>query len=182
MKSRDSMTQQLIIQQLTIENPDYPSDRLAGWFDPLPVLTALGNLELLRMPLTALFCSRKCPGDAILKAYDLACELREKKTPVIGGFHTPVEKDMLDILLKGEGPIVICPARGLEGMRISKSWNRALQQKRLLLLSMFDESINRVTKETAHKRNLMVACLVNERFFIHIYTGGETEKLARLFK
>jgi len=47
-----------------------------------------------------------------LKAYDLARELREKKTPVISGFHTPVEKDMLEILLKGKGPNVICPARG----------------------------------------------------------------------
>ena len=93
------------------EDEIYPKDRLATWFPNLPALHTLGNLDLLRLPLTALFCSRKCPGDAILKAYDLAQELREKEIPVIGGFHTPVEKDMLEILLRGKGPVVICPAR-----------------------------------------------------------------------
>jgi predicted Rossmann fold nucleotide-binding protein DprA/Smf involved in DNA uptake len=31
---------------------------------------ALGNLNLLALPKTALFCSTRCPGDAILRAYD----------------------------------------------------------------------------------------------------------------
>lgn len=35
-------------------------------------LIALGNLALLSQPKTALFCSARCPGDAILSAYDTA--------------------------------------------------------------------------------------------------------------
>jgi predicted Rossmann fold nucleotide-binding protein DprA/Smf involved in DNA uptake len=162
------------------EDATYPKDRLATWFPALPALYTLGNLDLLRLPLTASFCSRKCPGDAILKAYDLARKLREEETPVIGGFHTPVEKDMLDILLKGKGPLVICPARGLEGMRMPKVWDQAVQQGRLLLLSVFDQLINRVTKESAHQRNMLVASLAIERVFIHVEPGGETEKVACL--
>lgn len=159
------------------EDETYPKERLAHWFPTLPALHALGNLDLLRLPLTALFCSRKCPGDAILKSYDLARELREKETPVISGFHTPVEKDMLEILLKGKGPIVICPARGLEGMRMPKAWGQAVLQDRTLLISMFDQRISRVTKESAHQRNLLVTALANERVFIHVELDGETEKL-----
>lgn len=163
------------------EDETYPKERLAHWFPTLPALHALGNLDLLRLPLTALFCSRKCPGDAILKAYDRARDLREKGTPVIGGFHTPVEKDMLEILLKGKGPIVICPARGLEGMRIPKAWSSAIEQGRLLLVSIFDQRISRVTKESAHQRNLLVFALASDWVFIHIQPGGETEKLAELY-
>jgi predicted Rossmann fold nucleotide-binding protein DprA/Smf involved in DNA uptake len=159
------------------EDEIYPKDRLATWFSNLPALHTLGNLDLVRLPLTALFCSRKCPGDAILKAYDLAQELREKQIPVIGGFHTPVEKDMLEILLKGKGPVVICPARGLEGMRMPKGWSQAVQQGRILLVSMFDQEIHRATKETAHQRNLFVAALASERVFVHVEPGGETEKV-----
>lgn len=155
----------------------YPKDRLAAKFPTLPALHTIGNLDLLRLPLTALFCSRKCPGDAILKAYDLARELREKEVPVIGGFHTPVEKDMLEILLKGKGPVVTCPARGLEGMRMPKGWAQAVEQGRLLLVSMFDQRFERATKETAQGRNLLVAALSNDRVFIHVEPGGETEKL-----
>jgi predicted Rossmann fold nucleotide-binding protein DprA/Smf involved in DNA uptake len=159
----------------------YPKERLATWFPNLPSLYAFENLDLLRLPLTALFCSRKCPGDAILKAYDLARELRARGTPVIGGFHTPVEKDMLGILMKGKGPIIICPARGLERMRMSKAWSDATQRGRLLLISMFDPRIERAKKETAHQRNLLVAALANERVFIHVNPGGETDKIAKLF-
>ena len=163
------------------EDEIYPKDRLATWFPNLPALHTLGNLDLLRLPLTALFCSRKCPGDAILKAYDLARELREKEIPVISGFHTPVEKDMLEILLKGKGPIVICPARELEGMRMPKVWSQSVQQGQLLLVSMFDQKTHRVTKETAHQRNLLVAGLARERVFVHVESGGETEKVSELF-
>jgi len=171
-------------QKVVVLSPDakyHPKARMSVWFPTMPPPYTLGNLDLLRLPLTALFCSRKCPGDAILKSYDLARELREKQIPVISGFHTPVEKDMLDILLKGKGPIVICPARGLEGMRIPRIWSQPIQQGRLLLLSMFDQHIHRVTKETAHQRNLLVAALANERVYVHVEPGGETEKVAELF-
>lgn len=169
------------IRVISPEDKSYPQSRLAHWFPTLPDLHVLGHLDLLRMPLTALFCSRKCPGDAVLQAYDLARALREKETPVISGFHTPVEKDMLEILLKGKGPVVICPARGLEGMRIPKAWSQAIQQGRMLMVSMFDQRISRVTKESAYQRNRLVAALAAEHIWIHLEPGGQTEKLAVMF-
>lgn len=170
------------IQLLSQDHYLYPYRQLSTWFDPLPVLHTIGNPLLLQQPLTALFCSRKCPGDAILKAYDLARELRDNGTPVISGFHTPVEKDMLDILLMGQGPIVICPARGLETLRIPKAIAGVNQQERLLLLSIFTDKINRITRETAHQRNLFVACMANQKELIYIEPGGETEKVVEAFE
>jgi len=165
------------------EDETYPKERLAHWFPTLPALHALGNLDLLRLPLTALFCSRKCPGDAILKSYDLARDLREKGTPMISGFHTPVEKDMLEILLKGKGPIVICPARGLEEMRITNLFRDRLSQGLLLYCSIANPNQNRITEETAWQRNLLVAALATDWKFIHIERGGRLEELSKsLFK
>lgn len=46
-----------------------------------------------------LSCSIKCPGNVILKTYDLAGALCDAGVPVIGGFHAPMEKECLDILL-----------------------------------------------------------------------------------
>ena len=163
------------------EEEPFPKDRLGTWLFTLLVLHTLGNLDLLHLPLTGLFCSRKCPGETILKACDQACGLREKEAPVIGGFHTPVGKDMLEILLKGKGPVVICPARGLEGMRIPKAWIRTIEQGRLLLASILDQQVNRVTKETAYQRNVLVAALASKRVFIHVELSGETEKMAMRF-
>ena len=172
----------LSVEPLFPANSLYPGISLSSWFNPLPPLYFIGNIELFQLPLIALYCSRKCPGDAILKAFDLARDLRDTGSPVISGFHTPVEKDMLDILLKGKGPIVVCPARGLEGMRIPKAIAGAIQQERLLLLSIFPGNICRITKETAHQRNLFVASLAMERVFIHMEPGGETFWVAEELK
>ena len=40
-------------------------------------LSALGNFDLLALPKAALFCSTRCPGDAILRAYDKAAQWRD---------------------------------------------------------------------------------------------------------
>ena len=82
----------------------------------------IGNLDILDKKLLGLFCSVKCPGNVILKTYDMARELRDAGIAVISGFHSPIEKDCLDLLLKGTQPIAICPARGIENMRIPNAW------------------------------------------------------------
>ena len=66
------------------------------------------------MPLLGFFCATRCPGNVILRTYDLALPLREAGVPVIGGFHTPMEKECLEVLLRGQQPVVICPARSIE--------------------------------------------------------------------
>ena len=68
-----------------------------------------GSLRLLEEPLTALFCSNRCPGDLILNTYDLAWAMRGAGVPVIGGFQTPMEKECLRLLLRGSQPVVVCP-------------------------------------------------------------------------
>jgi predicted Rossmann fold nucleotide-binding protein DprA/Smf involved in DNA uptake len=67
-------------------------------------LTALGNLDLLALPKTALFCSARTPGQVILSAHDQAARWRDEGHCVIGGFHSPLEKDCLRILLRGRQP------------------------------------------------------------------------------
>ncbi len=162
----------LTIRSLLENQPNYPSPQLRKMFNQLPEILYLGNIDLLNFSFTALFCSRKCPGDAILKAYDLARELRDKETPVISGFHTPVEKDMLEILIKGKSPIVICPARRLEGMRVPVKLRKRLEEGTLLFCSIADPKEKRIIAEIAEERNKLVAALAANHIFIHIESGG----------
>ena len=144
-----------------------------------PSLALHGDASLLDRPLTAFFCSNKCPGDLILRAYDLAQAWRDKGEAIIGGFHTPVEKDVLDILMKGEQPIVICPARGIGRMRLPKEWKAGIDAKRLLILSPFKDNENRVTAKLAEERNRFVAAIADRLFIAYAQPGGKTEALAR---
>jgi len=43
-----------------------------------PRLWTIGNLDILNKNLLGFFCSIKCPGDIILKTYDLARSFQEK--------------------------------------------------------------------------------------------------------
>ena len=157
----------------------YPArlrERLGG--DAPDQVTAVGNLDLLALPKTALFCSARCPGDAILRAYDQAAKWRDEGRCVISGFHSPVEKECLRILLRGEQPIIICPARSLENMRLPSTWKQALAIGRLLILSRFTVTHCRATADLAVRRNELVAALADEVWFAHITPGGQMQRLA----
>ena len=138
-------------------------------------VSILGNPDILANQLLALFCSVRCPGDLILKTYDLARSLRDNGRPVIGGFHSPMEKECLRLLLRGTQPVVICPARSLKGMRVPRDWRGPLADGRLLLLSPFAEKSRRVTAGLAAARNKFVAASAQSVFIAHAEPGGKTE-------
>ena len=145
----------------------------------LPQIKSKGNARLLEEPLTALFCSQRCPGDLILKTYDLARAMRDAGVPVIGGFQTPMEKECLRLLLRGNQPVVVCPARGIENMRVPSDWRTAMDGDRLLVLSPFPSTRRRPTAELAAQRNDLVGDLSHRVFIAHAATGSKTEAFAR---
>ena len=61
--------------------PRRPAERLGD--DAPQRLVALGNLNVLALSKTALFCSARCPGHAILAAYDQAARWRDAGRCVI---------------------------------------------------------------------------------------------------
>jgi len=144
-----------------------------------PRLWAIGSVEILDNPLLGFFCSVKCRGEVILRVYDLARNLRGAGVTVIGGFHSPLEKDCLDPLMRGTQPIVICPARSIKNMRIPSAWKEPLTQGRLLILSPFESKYRRVTATLAEERNRLVMALSDKVFVAYATTGGKTEQLCQ---
>ena len=129
--------------------------------------------------LWALFCSSKCPGEIILKTHDLAQRFRRLKISTIGGFHSPVEKECLRVLLRGEQPIIICPARSIENMRLNPEWKRAMSQNRLLILSIFGSKVRQPTVDLAWQRNTFVAAIADRIFVAHAAEESRTLKFAK---
>jgi predicted Rossmann fold nucleotide-binding protein DprA/Smf involved in DNA uptake len=163
-----------------VDWPTLISERLA---EAVPTaLQALGPVALLAARKTALFCSAHTPGDAILRAHDAARRLRDDGATVISGFHSPLEKECLRILLRGKQPIIVCPARAVEGMRIVGGLRQAFEAGRVLFLSPFSGSPRRVTRESAVLRNEIVAALADEAFIAHVTPGGEAERLAEMMR
>ena len=142
-------------------------------------VSGLGNLGILEGKPLGFFCSQKCPGDLISKTYDLAQEIRHVGMIVIGGFHSPMERECLGILLRGMQPVIICPARSIRNMRIASEHKQALKEGRLLFMSPFEEGQRRISAKTSQFRNLFVAALSEQVFVAHAEPGGKTENLCR---
>lgn len=159
-------------------SPEYPAmlRRYLG-NDAPDALWALGNLGFLRQRAVALFCSVKCPGDLILKTYDLARALRDKEVMVMGGFHSPMEKECLELLLRGKQPVIACHARRLSHNRLPSKLIDPLNAGRLLMISPFDEKVSRATADTASTRNEFVAALADRVFVAYAAPGSKTEAL-----
>lgn len=141
-------------------------------------LTAIGDPDILDRHKLALFCSTKCPGRLVLQTYDLAQALRDAGQAVVGGFHSPMEQECLALLLRGNQPVIVCPARAIDDLRIPTDWRPAIAAGRLLVLSPFEARERRVTAGLAERRNRFVAGLADEVFVAYAAPGSRTAAFA----
>jgi hypothetical protein len=59
--------------------------------------------------------------------------------------------------------------------------NIALEEKRLLVISPFNEQTTRVTKETVFIRSRLILQLIDEIYIPYVHPGGVLEKLLNKF-
>ncbi|MCL4486732.1 MAG: DNA-processing protein DprA [Chloroflexi bacterium] len=142
-------------------------------------ISAIGNPHLLKSKSLALFSSVRCPGNLILHTYDLAQALRDSGVAVIAGFHSPMEQECLRLLLRGKQPVILCPARAIDGMRVPSDLRVPIEEGRLLVLSPFSGKHKRLSSVLAPERNRFVAALADKVLAIHAEPGGKVEQLCR---
>lgn len=156
---------------------------LGKWLgsDTPPFVNVLGKdvESLLQHPTLALFCSAKAPAGILLAIHDLAQQWRQGSQVIISGFHSPVEQEAFEILLRGPGQVIYCPARGLP-KRFPPAWREALEDGRLTILSPFPDSVRRATKETALYRNRVIAALADTLLVAYAHPGSSTEQLVHM--
>lgn len=142
----------------------------------------IGEPGLLSGNLLGLVCSVRCPGKIILETYDFMTNLRKQDITVISGFHSPMERECLNILMKGRARVIVCLARSMKKIRIPSEWKTPVQENRMLLLSMFPSRATRGTAQTAERRNLCVGALAGEVLVPYAATGSRTASLVENFK
>lgn len=120
-------------------------------------IAGVGDMALLEQPLTAFFASRRCSGRAIRAAMDWAVVQARMKMPLIGGFHSPLEQSVLEVMLAAHAPVVIVIARKLESAQLPTEWLDAAQTGTVAVVSM-EDTMQRLTAEHAIRRNHWIAC------------------------
>ena len=131
----------------------------------------IGEQTLIAHSLTAFFASRKCPGSAIRTTMDWAVEQARKKPPLIGGFQSPLERSVLEIVLAAKSPVVIVLARALDNARLPLPWHTALNDGRAVVVSMAPAR-QRLSEAIATKRNHWIASHASRIVLGHVDSSG----------
>jgi REP element-mobilizing transposase RayT len=128
-------------------------------------LRGMGNPSLWNLPKLGICCSRHAP--------------KPKSIPnagvYVGGFHSPMEKEIFFRLLELKKPLIWCPAWGLGASQTSPVLD-ALANNRMLILEMHNCAGNLAAAE---ERNRFVLEAADRLWLPHVTPGGMLDRLAR---
>ena len=122
-----------------------------------------GNKDLLDSHLVAFFASRKTPEDVVPKVLRWAEMICQTDKVVISGFHSPLEKEILNYLLERHHPVIFALGRALY-KKIPPHLQSAFDEGNLLFISF--RGYTRHSWNSALPRNWGAAGLADEVYFI----------------
>jgi hypothetical protein len=155
-----------------------PAKTKKRWSLTLPNAVKAGCESGGGTPYLALLVSRRASPLSVVIAYDLARALRDAGVPVAGGFDAPVERDCLDLLLRGRQPVLVMLARPRARFRPPPAWTEALRDGRLRLESPFETEERGSPLANAKRRNEALADRCAGLLVVHAHPGGGVERLA----
>ena len=140
-----------------------------------------GARALLDQPMTAFFASRQCPGEAIRAALDWALQQARRRRVVISGFHSPLERSVLKLLLEARSPAVIVLARPLLRAKLPAQWLTAADLGDLAVIGL-ESDRGRLIEELAAQRNELAARFADEVVVAHASDGGSLAEQVRCWR
>ena len=132
----------------------------------------LGNEILLDSYLVAFFASREYSEEVAQRAIQWVEEICQPDKVVISGFHSPLEKKILNVLLEHKHPVVLFLGRSMY-KRIPAEYQEAIDEGRMLIDTVRD--FERHSWNSAQTRNWYVAGIADEIYFAPF---DETSKLS----
>ena len=121
-----------------------------------------GNKDLLDRELVAFFASRKATPHDTQLALQWAAAICQTNKVVISGFHSPLEKEILNYLLERKHPVIFALGRALY-KKVPPHLQTAFDEGNLLFISFRDYT--RHSWNSAQQRNWGAADLANEIYF-----------------
>ena len=133
-----------------------------------------GNKDLLDRYLVAFFASRKTPEDVVPKALRWAEMICQTDKVVISGFHSPLEKQVLQVLLEHKHPVILALGRSIY-KRIPKEYEQPLAEDRMLIVNISNAS--RQGWWTSQHRNFTIAHWADECIMAGVHQGSTLDVL-----
>lgn len=129
----------------------------------------LGNEQLLDQSLVAFFASRETPDDVAQRALRWAEMICQTDKVVISGFHSPLEKEVLNVLLEHKHPVILALGRSVY-KRVPQQFEQPLAEGRMLIVSICNSV--RQGWWTSQHRNWTIADWADECVWAGVHRGS----------
>ena len=128
-------------------------------------METLGNISLLDRSKIGYFASRKIAALSVLPTLDWATEVAKRDdVAIVSGFHSKMEREVLDILLRGRCGIICVLARPIYKV-IPAKYRNVYAQNRVLFISHNTAKSTMTSRHLCQKRNEYIATLSDELVF-----------------
>ncbi len=124
-----------------------------------------GNLSLLDSKRIGYFASSKIATISVLPTLDWATEIAKRDdVAIVSGFHSKMEREVLDILLKGQCGIICVLVRPIYKV-IPAKFRDAHAEDRVLFISHNNSKSTMASRHLCQKRNEYIASISEELVF-----------------
>lgn len=158
------------IERLEPSSADYPAAVSAQYGAKAPVLSCLGNLDLLNHPGIGFCGSRKASEKGIETARDCADQVAQAGLVVVSGNAAGVDAAAQKAALEAGGAAILVLPEGIRHFRIRKSFEPVWDWDRVLVVSQYPDNAVWCANQ-AMKRNETIIALSRAMIVIE---AGET--------
>lgn len=128
-------------------------------------METLGNTSLLDRKKIGYFASGTIAALSVLPTLDWATEVaRREDVVIVSGFHSKMEREVLDFLLRGKCGIICVLARSIY-KKIPDKYREAYNAGRVLFIAPFKTSATRTSRHLCQQRNEYIASISNSLVF-----------------
>lgn len=128
-------------------------------------METLGNISLLDRKKIGYFASSKIATLSVLPTLDWAAEVAQREdVAIVSGFHSKMEREVLDFLLRGKCGIICVLARSIY-KKIPDKFCEAYDSGHVLFIAPFKTSATRTSRLLCQQRNEYVASISDELVF-----------------
>lgn len=138
-------------------------------------MESIGNNSLFGRRKIGFLAGSKIAPLSVLPTLDWASEIATREdVAVVSGFHSQLERQVLALLLKGKCGIICVLARSLYS-KVPTEYKSAFDCGRVLFIT--EEKQSRATKDSASRRNQLLATLADELYLPQISKESSIHKL-----
>lgn len=128
-------------------------------------METLGNASLLDRKKIGYFASSKIATLSVLPTLDWATEVANREdVAIVSGFHSQMEREVLDFLLQGKCGIICVLARSIY-KKVPCKFQEAYKAARVLFISPYKTSTTMTSRLLCQRRNEYVASISDEHVF-----------------